>query len=171
MWCFLGFLDQAMQDHNAFSDQSAIKRTTNAFPRLCNATRTSRSPWRGSAACADQRRALPSIRPSEENQRKRRPARHARQPARSQLRALMACLRWHPVSATNSSRIFCFSLLNAPRYRVPTASVNSLRVVMLIRLCLVTLFCPRRTIRRVANYMRQQGISGNKTDESMRQPG
>ena len=27
---------------------------------------------------------------------------------------------------------------------------------------------PGRTIRRVANYMRQRGISGNKTDESMR---
>ena len=29
---------------------------------------------------------------------------------------------------------------------------------------------PGRTIRRVANYMRQQGISGNKTDESMHRP-
>ena len=34
-----------------------------------------------------------------------------------------------------------------------TASTNSLRVVMLI--CLVTLCCSRRTIRRVANYVRQ----------------
>jgi len=31
-----------------------------------------------------------------------------------------------------------------------------------------TASCPCRTIRWVANYMRQQGISGSKTDESMR---
>ena len=40
-------------------------------------------------------------------------------------------------------------------------------VAMLIRPCFVT-SCPRRTIRRVANYMRQRGISTNKHDESMR---
>ena len=79
----------------------------------------------------------------------------------------MACLRWHPVSATNSSRIFCFSLLDAPQYLAPTAWINSLRVVMLIRPCFVT-SRSRRTIRQVANYLRQQGISGNISDELMR---
>ena len=79
----------------------------------------------------------------------------------------MACLRWQPVSATNSSRIVCFSPLDAARYLAPTASFNSLRVAMLICLCFVT-SCPLRTIRLVANYMRQRGIRGNKSDESMR---
>ena len=40
------------------------------------------------------------------------------------------------------------------RYRARSASINSLRVVMLIRL--VTLCCSRRTIRRVASYVRQR---------------
>ena len=44
-----------------------------------------------------------------------------------------------------------------------SASTNSLRVVMLI--CLVTLFCSRRTIRRVATYVRQQVSSGSNSDE------
>ena len=57
--------------------------------------------------------------------------------------------------------------LGAPRYLAPMASVSSLRVVMLIRLFFVT-SRSRRTIQPVANYMRQQGISGNKSDESMR---
>ena len=52
------------------------------------------------------------------------------------------------------------------RYRSRTASTNSLRVAMLIRL--VTLFCSRRTIRRVASYVRQRVSSGSRTDESMR---
>ena len=52
----------------------------------------------------------------------------------------------------------------------PMASVSSLRVVMLIRPCLVA-SRSRRTIRRVANYMRQRGISGDKTDASMRARG
>ncbi|MDW3689312.1 hypothetical protein RA280_47990, partial [Cupriavidus sp. CV2] len=41
-----------------------------------------------------------------------------------------------------------------------------LRVVMLI--CLVTLCCSRRTIRLVANYVRQQVSTGCSSDESMR---
>ena len=72
------------------------------------------------------------------------------------------------MSATNSSRIFFLSLLGELRYLAPTASINSLRVVMLIRLCLVTLSCSRQTVWQVANYVRQQGISGNNSDESMR---
>ena len=50
--------------------------------------------------------------------------------------------------------------------RIRSVSTNSLRVVMLI--CLVTLFCSRRTIRRVASYVRQQVSSGSSSDESMR---
>jgi serine protease AprX len=53
------------------------------------------------------------------------------------------------------------------RRRAPTAAINSLRVAMLI--CLATIY-PRRTIRRVANYMRQQHALGNKKGESMRRP-
>ena len=50
-----------------------------------------------------------------------------------------------------------------------SASTNSLRVVMLI--CLVTLCRSRRTIRRVANYVRQQVSTGSSSDESMRGEG
>ena len=79
----------------------------------------------------------------------------------------IACLRWWQVKATNSSRILVRSLNAALRYRSRSASLNSLRVVMLI--CLVTLRCPRRTIRRVATYVRQQVSIGRSSDESMRQ--
>jgi hypothetical protein len=43
--------------------------------------------------------------------------------------------------------------------------MSSLRVAMLIRLAM---FCPRQSIRRVTNYVRQQHRSGSKTHESMR---
>ncbi len=82
-------------------------------------------------------------------------------------RTRVACLRWYPVSATNSSRIVFFSLVATSQYLVPMASINSLRVVMLIRPCFVT-SCPRRPIRRVTIYVTQQVISGSKSDESMR---
>ena len=68
--------------------------------------------------------------------------------------------------ATNSSRILIRSPNAALRYRTRSASTNSVRVVMLISL--VTLFCSRRTIRRVATYARQQVSSGSSFDESMR---
>ncbi len=55
------------------------------------------------------------------------------------------------------------------RYRSRSAWTNSLRVVMLI--CLVTLFCPRRTIRRVANYVRQQVSTSSSSDAAMRGQG
>ena len=58
-------------------------------------------------------------------------------------------------------------LAEVSRYLAPMASINSLRVVMLIRPCFVT-SCPRRPIRRVAIYVRQRVISGSKSDESMR---
>src|ERR1019366_7641465 len=38
-------------------------------------------------------------------------------------------------------------------------------------ICLVTLCCSRRTIRRVANYVRQQVNTGSSSDESMRSSG
>ena len=50
--------------------------------------------------------------------------------------------------------------------RSAKTSINSLRVVMLM--CLVTSCSSRRTIRRVANYVRQQVSSGSSSDESMR---
>src|SRR5260370_32214316 len=78
----------------------------------------------------------------------------------------MACLRRYPVKATNSSRILIRSPNPELRYRTCNAATNSLRVVMLI--CLVTLCCSRRTIRRVANYVRQQGSTSCNSDESMR---
>lgn len=58
------------------------------------------------------------------------------------------------------------SPIAAPPYRTRSSSTDSLRVAMLIRL--VTSCCSRRTIQRVANYVKQQVISGNNSDESIR---
>ena len=44
----------------------------------------------------------------------------------------MACLRWYPVSATNSSRIHPFSVAVPCRYRSATAITNSCRASGLI---------------------------------------
>ena len=44
----------------------------------------------------------------------------------------MACLRWYPVSATNSSRVRPFSAAVLRRYRSATAFTNSCRACGLI---------------------------------------
>src|SRR6185312_9840222 len=46
----------------------------------------------------------------------------------------MACLRWNPVTATNSSRMRPFSARLPLRYRSMTAATSSSRVAMLTRL-------------------------------------
>jgi hypothetical protein len=70
------------------------------------------------------------------------------------------------VIATNSSRILVLSLTDEPRYRAPTPSINSLRVVMLTRL--FTCCAPAGPSDGVADYVRQQVSTGSKKAESMR---
>src|ERR1700730_12397330 len=69
-------------------------------------------------------------------------------------------LRWSPVTATNSSRILAFSLLEPLRYRPPIARTNSRRASPLNALSIVA--------SSVTFYVRQQAGLGDKLGESMR---
>ncbi len=108
------------------------------------------SPWSTSAGALARHRGSG-----------RRPDRAAASRLRTHL-----CAVWRPAAAQAGA-----AAPGRPTGRagpLPTASINALRVVMLIRLCLVTLSCSRQTVWRVAKYVKPSGISGNKSVESMR---
>ena len=73
------------------------------------------------------------------------------------------------ISAATIDRMLAAARLHIDgqrKRRKAVGSANSLRVAMLI--CLVTSFCSRRTIRRVANYVRQQVSTSSIFDAAMR---
>lgn len=63
-----------------------------------------------------------------------------------------ACLRWKPVTATNSFSIWPRSVRLLRLYRSTIAATNSSRVAMLTRL----IIHPAPNLRRATNQMRQQ---------------